>query len=318
MTVFFWQHDLDPAFPLSVLEYETRDTDDQMHWHEYLEIALCLQGGGQFLFGRRSYPAEPGDVFLIDDAEPHVGVTDPPNRMRLLLILFRPELIAAPGCRSFDADYLSPFRCGGRPFANRLPGGGAAASELRPILLELKTIWDREDPADRHLMDANLRRVLAVLVRHARVHESAPDGAAAPDGAGAPGERQEHVRPVLSYVEQHFRESLTLERVSEHVHVSASRVRHLFKDATSVGFKEYVTNLRLAEAKRLLLTSDICVQEVAYTVGYTNLNQFYKVFQRYSSMSPADYRRYYQRSGGSQVVRRLARGREPQEPVRVA
>jgi len=85
VTVFFWQHDLDPAFPLSVLEYETRDTDDQMHWHEYLEIALCLQGGGQFLFGRRSYPAEPGDVFLIDDAEPHVGVTDPPNRMRLLL-----------------------------------------------------------------------------------------------------------------------------------------------------------------------------------------------------------------------------------------
>jgi AraC-like DNA-binding protein len=312
VAVFFWQHELDPSFPLSMLEYETRGADDQMHWHEYLEIAVCLEGGGRFLFGRRSYPAEPGDVFLIDDAEPHVGVTDPDGRMRLLLTLFRPELIAAPGCRSFDTDYLSPFRCGGRPFANRLPGGGAAASEVRPILLELKATWDREDPADRHLLDANLRRVLAVLVRHAHAHESAADGAA------APGERQEHVRPVLSYVEQHFRESLTLERVSEHVHVSASRVRHLFKDATSVGFKEYVTNLRLAEAKRLLLTSDICVQEVAYTVGYTNLNQFYKVFQRYSSMSPADYRRYYQRSGAPEVVLRLDRERAPEGPVRVA
>ena len=119
-------------------------------------------------------------------------------------------------------------------------------------------------------------------------------------------------------MEQHFRESLTLERVSEHVHVSASRVRHLFKDATSVGFKEYVTNLRLAEAKRLLLTSDICVQEVAYTVGYTNLNQFYKVFGRYSSMSPADYRRYYQRSSAAEVVLRLDRERAPEGPVRVA
>ena len=318
MAVFFWQHELDPSFPLSMLEYETRGADDQMHWHEYLEIAVCLEGGGRFLFGRRSYPAEPGDVFLIDDAEPHVAASDPSDRMRLLLTLFRPELIAAPGCRSFDADYLSPFRAGGRPFANRLPGGGAAASEVRPILLELKAIWDRGEPADRHLLDANLRRVLAVLVRHARAHESAPDGAATPDGAAAPGERQEHVRPVLSYVEQHFRESLTLERVSEHVHVSASRVRHLFKDATSVGFKEYVTNLRLAEAKRLLLTSDICVQEVAYTVGYTNLNQFYKVFQRYSSMSPADYRRYYRRSGAAEVVRRLDHGRAPEGPVRVA
>ncbi len=311
MTVFFWQHDLDPAFPLSVLEYESRGADDRMHWHEYFEIALCLQGSGRFLFGRRSYPAEPGDVFLIDDAEPHVGVTDPPDRMRLLLTLFRPELIAAPGCRSFDSDYLSPFRCGGRPFANRLPAAGAAASEIRPILLELKAIADREDPADRHLLDANLRRALAGLLRHARASDSAPAGA-------APGDRHEQVRPVLSYVEQHFRESLTLERVSEHVHVSASRVRHLFKDATSVGFKEYVTNLRLSEAKRLLLTTDTCVQEVAYTVGYTNLNQFYKVFGRYSSMSPADYRRYYRRSGDAEVALRQLPGLAPVNPVRVA
>jgi AraC-like DNA-binding protein len=312
VTVFFWQHDLDPVFPLSVLEYETGAADDQMHWHEYLEIAVCLQGTGRFQFGRRSYPAEPGDVFLIDNAEPHVCVAEPPARMRLLLTLFRPELVAAPGCRSFDTDYLAPLLQGGHPFANRLPAAGAAASELRPILLELRTIWDRQDPADRHLLDANLRRALAVLVRHARAGETAPDEQA------ATGDRREHVRPVLSYVEEHFRESLTLGQVSEHVHVSASRVRHLFKDATSVGFKEYVTSLRLSEAKRLLLTTDICVQEVAYTVGYTNLNQFYKVFQRYSSMSPADYRRYYQRSGGPEIVLRDGFERARQGPVRVA
>lgn len=312
VTVFFWQHDLDPAFPLSILEYDPNGAADHMHWHEYLEIAMCLQGGGRFLFGRRTYPAEPGDIFLIDNAEPHVCISDPPGRMRLLLTLFRPELIAAPGCRSFDTDYLSPFNCGGRPFANRLPGGGAAATELRPILLELKTIWDRDDPTDRHLLDANLRRALAVLVRHARAGEAAPEESA------ASGDRHEQVRPVLSYVEEHFRESLTLEQVSEHVHVSASRVRHVFKDVTSVGFKEYVTSLRLSEAKRLLLTSDTCVQEVAYTVGYTNLNQFYKVFQRYSSMSPADYRRYYTRAGGAEVVLGQDRGVAHRRPVRVA
>ncbi len=312
MAVFFWQHDLDPAFPLAILEHETSVADDRMHWHEYLEIALCLGVGGRFLFGRRSYPAEPGDIFLIDNAEPHVCLADPPNRMRLLLVLFRPELIAAPGCRSFDTDYLSPFMRGGRPFANRLPAGGAAAAELRPILLELKSIRDRQDPADQHLLDANLRRALAVLVRHARADDPASEEAA------APGDRHEQVRPVLSYVEEHFRESLTLEQVSEQMHVSASRVRHLFKDVTCVGFKEYVTGLRLSEAKRLLLTCDASVQEVAYTVGYTNLNQFYKVFQRYSSMSPAEYRRYYTRVGGAEIALRPHGELAHREPVRVA
>ena len=288
MTVFFWQYDLDPAFPLSLLEYETSGSTDPMHWHDYLELALCLEGSGRFQFGRRTYPVEAGDVFLVDNAEPHVAATDPPERLRLLLVLFRPELIAAPGCRSFDSAYLAPFVTGGRPFANRIPHESDAAAELAPIFAELRATWERGDPCGRHLLDANLRRILAVLIREAGRADTAGD---------VDGDRHEQVRPVLSYVEQHFRESITLEQVSEHVHVSPSRVRHLFKDVTSVGFKEYVTSLRIAEARRLLLTTNVAVRDIADAVGYTNLHQFYKVFQRYSSMSPADYRRYYTRTG---------------------
>ncbi len=292
MTVYFWQHDLDPAFPLSVLEYETRGADDPMHWHEYLEIALCLEGTGRWRFGQRAYPAEAGDVFLIDNAEPHVAETDPGQRLRLLLVLFRPELIAAPGCRPFDSAYLSPFFCRGRPFANRIPHETAAARELAPAFEELRATWDGARASDRHLLDADLRRLLAVMIRH-----TASDADAWPVDA----ERHEQVRPVLRYVEAHFRESITLEQISEHVHVSPSRVRHLFKDVTHVGFKEYVSSLRISEARRLLLSTNTSVQTIAETVGYTNLHQFYKVFQRYSAMSPADYRRYYTRSDDAET-----------------
>jgi len=54
-----------------------------------------------------------------------------------------------------------------------------------------------------------------------------------------------------------------------------------------------VTQLRMAEAKRLLAATEIPVAEVAQAVSYTNLSQFYKVFGRTTSMSPAEYRRYY-------------------------
>ena len=75
--------------------------------------------------------------------------------------------------------------------------------------------------------------------------------------------------------------------------MSPSRVRHVFKEVTGVGFKEYVTQLRVTEAKRLLVSTDLSVAEVAQAVSYTNLSQFYKVFDRTTSMSPAEYRRYY-------------------------
>ncbi|HEY6058059.1 MAG TPA: helix-turn-helix domain-containing protein [Candidatus Limnocylindrales bacterium] len=288
MGVFFWRYELEPEFPLRLLEYETSDAD-QMHSHDYLEVALCLQGTGRFLFGRREYPIEPGDVFLIDNLEAHVAIPDPGVRLRLLLALFLPELIAAPGCRRFDSAYLTPFSHGAST-SRRIANESPLARELRPILFELRTAAEGSTPSDRYLLDANLRLFLGVVMKHRG------QGTVQPDLGG--GDGQHHFGRALAYIGDHFRETITLEQVAEIVHVSASRARHLFKDATTVGFKEYVTKLRLAEAKRLLLETELNVCEIASAVGYTNIHQFYKVFHRYTDMSPADYRHYYTSPAG--------------------
>ena len=73
----------------------------------------------------------------------------------------------------------------------------------------------------------------------------------------------------------------------------------MFKDVTGVSFKEYVTQVRVAEAKRLLLSTDLSVSEIARAVSYTNLHQFYKVF--YGRARCRKYRRYYTPAGGEAV-----------------
>jgi AraC-like DNA-binding protein len=288
--VFFWRYDLEPEFPLRVLEYETAP-DDLMHSHDYLEVALCLEGTGEFSFGQREDPIEPGDVFLIDNSDAHVALPDPGVRLRLLLVLFLPEFIAAPGCRPFDSAYLRVFddvATGSR----RIRHESALAQELRPILFELKAEAQGGVLSDRHLVDANLRRLLGVVIK-----DRGRTGAQADVAADV----QVQLSPALAYVGDHFRETITLGQIAETMHLSASRTRHLFKNATTVGFKEYVTKLRMAEAKRLLLQTDVNICEIACAVGYSNTYQFYKVFKRYTSMSPADYRHYY----SSQPVARI-------------
>jgi AraC-like DNA-binding protein len=289
MAVFNWAQDLDPDFPLTVIDYRTTGDGDRMHWHEYLEIALCLEGTGRFLFGRRAHPIEPGDIFLVDNSHPHVALPDPGGDLRLLLVLFRPELVAGPGCRAFDSGYLVPFRAADERAWQRIAHGTPLADELTPILRELESVASRHDPGDRHLLDAILRLALGVLVR-----TGSPDD---DSQAGADAARREQIRPVLSYVEEHCRERVTLDEVAEVVHLSPSRVRHVFRDVSGVGFKEYATRVRLTEAKRLLLATDLSVAEVAHSVGYTNVHQFYTVFHRYCSLLPAEYRRYYTPAG---------------------
>ncbi len=295
MAVHVWQQDMEPAFPLSVVEYAALGDGDPMHWHDHLEIALVLEGRGAFMFGRRAHAAEPGDIFFIDNSQPHVALPAAGSSLRLLLVLFRPELLAGPGCRELDLGYLAPFRVDERVSSPRIRGSSALAAEVAPVLHQLRAIFARHDPAERHLADATLRLALALVNRQ-------PGAGASPGAARAVADRREQIRPVLAYVDGHCRESITLDDVAELVHVSPSRVRHVFKDVTGVSFKEYVTQVRVAEAKRLLLGTDLSVADIARAVSYTNLNQFYKVFYRSCAMSPGEYRRYYTLAGGEAVT----------------
>ncbi len=295
MAVYVWQQDMVPEFPLAVLEYPVRGDADPMHWHDHFEIALVEEGSGRFMFGRRVLAAERGDIFFIDNSQPHVALADRGEPMRLLLVLFRPELLAGPGCRELDLGYLAPFRVDERAWSPRVRGTSDLAAQVAPFLRQLQATHERGEAAERHLADATLRMALALVNRD--------KGAAMSAGAArAAADRREQIRPVLAYVDGHCRESITLDDVAGVVHVSPSRVRHVFKDVTGVSFKEYVTAVRVAEAKRLLLSTDLSVADIARAVSYTNLNQFYKVFYRSCAMSPGEYRRYYTPTGGEVAV----------------
>ena len=219
----------------------------------------CSTGAAGSCSAAESLDARPGDVFFIDNSQPHVALPDAGAPLRLLLVLFRPELIAGPGCRALDLGYLAPFRAGALGGSPRIEGGtplardarrgpGAAARGVRP-------------PRPGGAPPRSTRRcgsALALVLRE-------PDAASA-EAARAVGDRREQIRPVLAYVDGHCGEGITLGDVAGLVHVSPSRVRHVFKDVTGVSFKEYLTQVRVAEAKRLLLGTDLSVAEIARRV----------------------------------------------------
>ncbi len=238
----------------------------------------CSKGRGVFLFGRRSLQAETGRRLLHRQLAAARGARRTGGSpLLLLLVLFRPELIAAPGCRELDQRLPRPVP------ARRATASPRVRGRVTPLAGEVaagapgvcSATWDRHDPAERQ--SSSMRRSGARS--RSSTAGSSPSRATRRLRAAA-DDRREQIRPVLAYVDATAAESITLGDVAELVHVSPSRVRHVFKDVTGVGFKEYVTQVRVAEAKRLLLGTDLSVAEVARAVSYTNLHQFYKVFYR--------------------------------------
>ena len=94
------------------------------------------------------------------------------------------------------------------------------------------------------------------------------------------------------YIDHHYMDpDLSLSSVADAVALSPNHLSTLFKSKIGVGFSEYLTEVRLRQAKRLLITSDLRVSEVAERVGYQNMEYFSMLFKKNTGQTPSQYRR---------------------------
>ena len=93
------------------------------------------------------------------------------------------------------------------------------------------------------------------------------------------------------YIQEHFRENLTLETLSKIFGCSKFHMSREFKKYTGKNMHEYLTECRVAAAQRLLRYSDMPVWEIAEYVGFENQNGFYRAFKQREELSPSLYRK---------------------------
>lgn len=114
----------------------------------------------------------------------------------------------------------------------------------------------------------------------------------ATQGADSPEREKAIVARVTAYIREHYPDrGLKVQDIAGEVHFSPAYVSYLFKQVMNAGVWEYVTAVRIEEAKRLLGTTDLKRYEIAYRVGYESPEHFSRIFKRSVGVGPADYRR---------------------------
>lgn len=99
------------------------------------------------------------------------------------------------------------------------------------------------------------------------------------------------LRRAQEFIAVHFTESLSLEQVAEHVALSPTYFSRIFKQVMGCTFVEYLTRVRLDEARRLLRTTTLSLAEISYAVGYQSPNYFSEVFKAVEGITASSYRR---------------------------
>ena len=96
---------------------------------------------------------------------------------------------------------------------------------------------------------------------------------------------------ATAFIEAHYAQPLTLADIAQHVFTSPYHFARVFKDATGQSPMAYLTDVRMARAKGLLVEGDLTVKEIAAAVGYRDAHYFSRAFRREQGVSPSDYRR---------------------------
>jgi len=107
------------------------------------------------------------------------------------------------------------------------------------------------------------------------------------------------VQLAMRRLERHFDRPVSLKQVAEDYGVSPEHLGHLFRKFVGKGFKEHLRELRVREAQRLLMSTDLRVPEVAARVGYHDTDYFTDQFKRETGQTPSAWRRTGSNDGAS-------------------
>ncbi len=173
------------------------------------------------------------------------------------------------------------------------------ATELQPILSRFSPWFAVGDSERGRALILDMLRARAAedsVLCHAKLLEFLSWLTAEHDRVAGLGgiERQksrEAVTLAMEYMETHFREKCTLEEIAAHVHLSPVYFHGIFRAAVGRSPFEYVTRLRIEEAKRLLLTAGLSMAQVSEACGFSGQSYFNHVFRARVGVTPRDYRR---------------------------
>lgn len=95
---------------------------------------------------------------------------------------------------------------------------------------------------------------------------------------------------VKSFIKNNFSKDITLEDAARHVYLSPCYLSRIFSKEVGVPFRKYLTNVKLDYARRLLLSTNKPINEIALEAGYQDISYFCRTFKQYEGIPPHEYR----------------------------
>ena len=254
------------------------------HWHPCFEVLFVHEGAGTVVVDQIAYEIRRGMLFVFQPFHLHQVYPKPSEDepyIRTKLHFMAEEMAAR--MTSF------PQR---RGVLERLSEAQRApcAWDLREHADGLERLfrrYERQGAGAGQCSEEDELLLLLQLLDIVQEEESYPsDG----DGAGIVRRPLRYSEQIMRWIERHFAEDVSLERIAEAIHLSKYYVSRVFRAETGGSLTDYVTARRIKQACRLLQTTTMPIEKVGAEVGLPDVSYFIQLFRKAVGTTPLKYR----------------------------
>ena len=250
------------------------NTQLSLHSHVFYELLFCMNDcGAEYLVGADRYRLRRGDIVFVPPGISHrpllpEKLTEPYERYVLWL------------SQEFVDDFIERFAPNGKPIAygTLLRTGGTKWELLGELFRRGVREAENREIGWQAAVYGNTITLLTLMGRSIQERTAAVLKAEKPDLLNA----------VLTYIEMHLGDRITLEDTAKHFYVSVSTVTQLFRQKMGTSFYHCVTQRRLIAAKALI-GEGRSLEEVSRMVGFTDYSSFYRAFKKEYGITPRQY-----------------------------
>lgn len=250
------------------------------HWHPATELIMPVENHYTVTVRETTYDLRPGDILIIPPGELHT-LTAPPTGIRLIYMF---DLAVLSKIRGFS--YLTAFMS--QPTLITPENNSAIYEEETSLLLDLMELYMCDDNLRDLTIYAKLIRFFVCFSQH---HIDS-EGVVSPTSRHP--DRRKHLldtmNTVFDYLDDHYDENLTLEKVADVAGFSKYHFSRLFKQCSGYNFYDYLCHRRIKSAEGLLMNSDLPITEIALQSGFSSLSSFNRTFKKLKSCTPSEYR----------------------------
>jgi len=253
----------------------TRSTfPEGLHFHDYYEVLLYVEGDVRYIWESTSFLMERGDLIVIPPSYLHMSRinSDETTYSRYVFYLYPNVFDAFGGGALLDFLHAND----GQPFLASLQP--AALERVLPLLEQLNAALTSDAADDRALAQGLILQIFHIFNRQARQHSRTD--------AYFP----QNVVNIQQYLDEHFTEVSTVAEVASHFFYSREYVSRLFKRYLNTTVADYVLKRRISYSQQLI-SAGLPLIDVGFQAGFGSVSTFIRSFRSVTGMTPSAYRK---------------------------